>query len=40
MACMRLNRLEHLEDKDVIACFEREYNRDSTDYMDVYIAVK
>ncbi len=40
MAYMRLNRLEHLEDKDVIACFEREYNRDSTDYMDVYIAVK
>lgn len=42
MAYMRLNRLglEHLEDKDVIACFEREYNRDGTDYMDVYIAVK
>ena len=40
MAYMRLNRLEHLEDKDVIACFEREYDRDGTDYMDVYIAVK
>lgn len=40
MACMRLNRLEHLEDRDVIACFEREYNRDGTNYMDVYIAVK
>lgn len=40
MAYMRLNRLEHLQDKDVIACFEREYDRDGTDYMDVYIAVK
>lgn len=40
MAYMRLNGLEHLEDRDVIGCFEREYVRDGTDYMDVYIAVK
>ena len=30
MAYMRLNRLEHLEDKDVIACFEREWQSSCT----------
>lgn len=40
MAYMKVNGLEHKEEKAVIACFEKEYVIDGIDYMDVYIAVR
>lgn len=40
MAYMNVNGLEHKEEKDVIACYEREYRLDGVEYMDVYIAVR
>lgn len=40
MAYMKVNSLEHQEEKNVISCFEKEYERDGTDYMDVYILIK
>lgn len=40
MSYMRVNGLEHREEKNVISCFEKEYVRDGLDYMDVYIAIK
>lgn len=40
MSYMDINGLEHLDSKDIICCFERSYEIDGTEYMDVYIAVK
>lgn len=40
MAYMKVNGLEHQEEKNVISCFEKEYERDGTTYMDVYIQIK
>ena len=40
MAYMQVNGLEHREEKNVISCFEKEYEQDGTTYMDVYIAIK
>ena len=40
MAYMEINGLEHVQDKDIIECFEKEYSVDNISYMDVYIAIK
>ena len=37
---MQINGLEHKEDKDNISCFEKIYEREGIQYMDVYILVK
>lgn len=37
---MRVNRLEHRDDREVLSCFEWEYVRDSAPCMDIYIAVQ
>lgn len=39
MAYMKVNGLEHQEEKGVIPCYEREYQKEGTCYMDVYIAI-
>lgn len=35
---MEVNNLKHRQSKEIIACFEKEYEKDSVTYMDVYIA--
>lgn len=40
MAYMKYNGLEGWAEKNVIDCFEREYERDGVSYMDVYILIK
>ncbi|MGN0693126.1 MAG: helix-turn-helix transcriptional regulator [Oscillospiraceae bacterium] len=40
MSYMQVNGLKHCTDKDILGCFEREYERDGIMYMDVYIAVE
>ena len=40
MAYMQVNVLEGWEEKNVIGCFEKEYEQDGTTYMDVYILIK
>ena len=40
MTHMNVNGIRHCEDEKVIACFEKEYDRESVHYMDVYIAVE
>lgn len=40
MSYMDINGLEHMDSKDVICCFEKSYEIDGREYMDVYIAVK
>ena len=37
---MKVNGIKHVEDKEVISCFEREYTKDGVQYMDIYIAVE
>lgn len=34
------NGIPHKDSKDIICCFEKEYNIDGVQYMDVYIAVE
>lgn len=40
MTYMNMNGIKHKWDKNVIDCFEKEYEIDGVDYMDVYIAVE
>ena len=40
MTHMNVNGIRHCEDEKVIACFEKEYDRESVHYMDVYIAAE
>lgn len=37
---MKINGIGHKEDKNVISCFEKEYDVEGVHYMDVYIAVE
>lgn len=40
MTHMKLNGVKHKQDKKIIECFEKEYEKDGVHYMDVYIAVE
>jgi len=40
MTHMKINGIEHKEDKKVISCFEKEYDVEGVHYMDVYIAIE
>lgn len=40
MTHMKINGIRHKEDKKVIACFEKEYEVEGVQYMDVYIAAE
>ena len=40
MTHMKINGIEHKEDKKVISCFEKEYEVEGVHYMDVYIAIE
>ena len=37
---IEVNSLNHKQNKEVLSCFEKEYNKDGVSYMDVYIAVE
>lgn len=37
---IQVNGLKHLNDKNIISCFEKEYIKDGLPYMDVYIAIE
>ena len=39
MRYMEVNHLEHKQSKEVLPCFEKEYEKDMVSYMDVYIAI-
>ncbi|MDE5699642.1 MAG: helix-turn-helix domain-containing protein [Lachnospiraceae bacterium] len=39
MTHMKINGMQHKQDKKVIECFEKEYVKDGIGYMDIYIAV-
>lgn len=39
MRYMDVNSIKHKQTKDIIACYEKLYEKDGTSYMDVYIAV-
>jgi len=40
MTHMQVNGICHKSDKRIIGCFEKEYQVDDMDYMDIYIAVE
>lgn len=40
MTHMKVNGIAHKEDKKIISCFEKEYEKNGTSYMDVYIAIE
>lgn len=40
MTHMRINGIGHKQDKNIIACFEKEYDKEGRHYMDVYIAIE
>lgn len=40
MSYMQANSIQMKHDNEVLPCFEKEYTREGTVYMDVYIAVK
>lgn len=40
MTHMKINGIRHKEDKKIISCFEKEYDVEKVDYMDVYIAIE
>ena len=40
MTHMKINGIQHKQDKKILACFEKEYVKDGIDYMDIYIAVE
>lgn len=40
MRYMEVNNLKHKDSKEVIDCFEKEYEIDGVSYMDVYIAIE
>ena len=37
---MKINGIRHKKDKRFISCFEKEYDFEGVDYMDVYIAIE
>lgn len=37
---MEVNGLRHKQNKEVLSCFEKEYNKEGISYMDVYIAIE
>ncbi|MBN2540425.1 MAG: helix-turn-helix transcriptional regulator [Bacilli bacterium] len=40
MTHMQVNGIHHKEDSKLISCFEKEYQIDDIEYMDVYIAIE
>lgn len=40
MTHMKVNGIRHKEDKKIIPCFEKEYEVEGVNYMDVYIAIE
>lgn len=40
MRYMEVNGLHHKENKEILSCFEKEYNKNGSDYMEVYIAIE
>ena len=40
MRYMEVNGLNHKENKEILSCFEKEYNKNGSDYMEVYIAIE
>lgn len=40
MRYMDINKLKHKRTKDILSCFEKEYETDGISYMDVYIAIE
>lgn len=40
MSYMQINGFQRKNDKDILSCFEKEYEINGVEYMDVYIAVK
>lgn len=40
MRYMDVNNLKHKQAKDILPCFEKEYEEDAVSYMDVYIAIE
>ncbi len=40
MRYIEVNGIPHKQTKDVLPCFEKEYEKDGISYMDVYIAVE
>lgn len=40
MIYMEVNSYKHKQTKDILSCFEKEYEKDGICYMDIYIAVE
>lgn len=40
MRYMEVNHLKHREEKTIISCFEKVYEKEGTTFMDVYIAIE
>lgn len=40
MAHMNVNGIQYKKDEKIISCFEKEYEKGSIDYMDIYIAIE
>ncbi|WP_283624481.1 helix-turn-helix transcriptional regulator [Clostridium butyricum] len=40
MRYMEVNGLNHKENKEILSCFKKEYNKNGSDYMEVYIAIE
>lgn len=40
MTHMRINGIGHRQDKNIIPCFEKDYEKEGRHYMDVYIAIE
>lgn len=40
MRYMEVNGLKHKENKEIIPCFEKTYDKDGVTYMDVYISIE
>ena len=40
MTYMYMNGIAHKQEKNTIACFEKEYTRDGVNYMDIFIAAE
>lgn len=40
MCYMEVNNLKHKENKEVLSCFEKEYEKEGISYMDIYIAIE
>ncbi len=40
MRYIEVNGFHHKQSKEILSCFEKEYNKDGISYMDVYIAIQ